>query len=316
MATVALTANTNVSALTLANDDTIDLAGFQLNFDVQPTVTGIQVITPGTAGTCVFPVACVIPTWSFTAGTGVLISILPANCEIGSVTGGSASNATGVLTNSGLISGTVTGGAVGNAAGVNNNFLGTISGNVVGGSATSAHGVNANNSLITGDVMAGSAGSAAGVSTNNRTITGSVTGGAVSFAFAVGVNAGTITGPVTGGSAANASGVSTNNGTILGVVTGGSSSAARGVATNNANCIGGLVDGIANAVFNWSGLIFFVDGPNSLVNFPASIQTLYSLFGPLNPASVVDPGTTVIVLTEGGTAGFTGIEGISRSLGT
>jgi hypothetical protein len=167
MATITLTANTNVSALTLASDDTIDLAGFVLTFDVQPTATGIQVTSPGTNGTCVFPVACVIPTWDFFAGaTGSagMIQTLPANCEIGSITGGPIANNRGIANNNGTV-------------GVSN-----------GGADSTAHGVATNNGTI-GAANGGSGAFATGASTNNGTIH-RANGGSFSTAHGVRFNNG------------------------------------------------------------------------------------------------------------------------------
>jgi hypothetical protein len=148
MATVTLTANTDVSALTLANDDTIDLAGFVLTFDVQPTVTGIQVTTPGTAGTCMFPVDCVIPTWDFFGGSNTsagMINTLPTFAEIGSITGGTASNSRGVSQNNGII-GLAIGGSGGAAHGCTVN-TGTIR-TANGGIGANAAGIDFNHGSV------------------------------------------------------------------------------------------------------------------------------------------------------------------------
>jgi hypothetical protein len=163
MATITLASDTNVSALSLANNDTIDLAGFVLTFDAQPAVTGIQVTSPGTVGTVVFPVACLIPTWDFFAGTTTMILTLPADCEIGSVTGGTLTNRRGIATNNGVV-GTAIGGAGPTAAGIltNNGVVGTA----IGGAGTGAIGISTNNGTVIRSV--GGAGTGAnGISTNS-----------------------------------------------------------------------------------------------------------------------------------------------------
>jgi hypothetical protein len=329
MATITLVANTNVSALTLANGDTIDLAGFQLNFDVQPTATGIQVITPGTAGTCAFPVACVIPTWSFTAGTGTLIATLPANCEIGSVTGGTGLNADGINTNNGTVSVSVTGGSGNAAMGVRTNNS-TISGTVTGGTNTNAFGVNTNsttgvisgnvspggnfgvsvnNGLISGNCNVGVSGGLCVVTNNNR-ITGNVTAGSTSGA-AIQVNNGEISGTLTAGGGASAHGCVTNNGTILNAI-GGTNATAHGVNTNNGLVLG-FDDNTAFAVNVWNGRRAFVLGPQAEGRIPNNIKTIYSL-GALSGSATIAGDATVITLSEGtgGSPGFTGIGRLRR----
>jgi hypothetical protein len=188
MATITLTGNTNVSALSLANNDTIDLAGFVLTFNAQPAVTGIQVTTPGTAGTCVFSVTCVIPTWGFFAGTVALISSLPVGCSIGSATGGTGAFSRGVVTNEGEV-GVATGGSGGNSQGVatNNAKVGVA----IGGTGTNVSGVAINNGTIETATGAGGGGTH-GVQSNNGTVV-----------------------TANGGSSVSSRGVSANNGTVL-----------------------------------------------------------------------------------------------------
>jgi hypothetical protein len=292
MATITLTANTNVSALSLANDDTIDLAGFQLNFDVQPTATGIQVITPGAAGTCVFPVACAIPTWDFFTGTAAnMIATLPANCEIKSISAGSVTNARGVS--------------------INNGIIGTAN----AGSGSTAIAVSTNNGTI-GVANAGSGSTAIAVLVNSIAgFVGVANGGSAGVARGVSENSGRV-GVANGGSNATAYGVWTNTGSIE-TANGGSVSGASGVLEQNGICLRAF-DATAPAVGNTRGDLKFVIGPDfqSAINNPAgTVKTIYSL-GAL--AATIPAGATVITLSEGTgcTAGFTGIEGISRSLGT
>jgi hypothetical protein len=330
MATITLTANTDVSALSLANDDTIDLAGFVLTFDVQPTVTGIQVTTPGTNGTCVFPVACVIPTWDFFGGSNTLpgmIDTLPANCEIGTITGGAGANSRGVSTNDGIIGSAFAGSGLQSHAVLTNN--GTVT-SVVGGLGSNANGIITNNGTVTTS-EGGAVGR--GINTNNGTVT-TANGSATSTAEGINLNNGTVHTSNAGGSTGcngtlenrgivyvsnggafgNANGVVTNNGTVL-VANGGTISTARGVATNNGLCLR-LTDNTGPGVFAWRGAACFVEGPFIDGIIPDNLKTIYSL-GPLSESATIAGDATVITLSEGtGTAGFTGIRAISRRLGT
>lgn len=188
MATITLTGNTNVSALTIANGDTIDLAGFALTLNVQPTATTISVVSPGTAGTVSFSGAWVIPTWSFTAGTVRMIETLPAGASIGTATGGTATNAQAVGTNSGSIL------------------------SCVGGTGTNTFGCSLNGSGATIGTSRGGVG-ASGVNSNLGYI--DVSTGSLTNAFhGCGGNSGTV-GKAVGGSVANAFGVSESPGIVL-----------------------------------------------------------------------------------------------------
>lgn len=143
-----LIADTNLSSLTLANGDSIALAGWQLTIDNLPTATGIDVSTVGTAGKVAFSgtgVDAQLPTWSFTAGTGPLISLVPSGVWIGTVNGGSASAAYGVNSNTGTVT-TANGGSVNGAYGVKNN-TGTVT-TANGSSASDAYGVKNNYCLV------------------------------------------------------------------------------------------------------------------------------------------------------------------------
>ena len=309
MATITLAANTNVSALSLANDDTIDLAGFVLTFDVQPTVTGIQVTTPGTAGTCVFPVACVIPTWDFFAGAGVLIATLPANCEIGNATGGSTTSARGISTNNGVV-GTSQGGAGGLSHGVFTNN-GTVD-VAVGSDSTGSHGVFTNNGIVN-TANGGAAGSAVGVMINNRTV-GTANGGTSGAGSnnGVGTNNGAVT-VANGGIGNNANGINTNNGTCV-TANGGQSSLSRGIRFNNGVCLRAF-DDVERAIFESSGDYKVVIGPDfrtTIVNPAGNMTTIYSV-GKLSDLATIPPEIEVVELSGG--AAFSGI-GRTRRLGT
>ena len=187
MATHTLVANTNSSALTLADGDTIELAGYQLTIDAEPTATGITVQTPATAGTVTISGGYDLSTWSFTAGTTILISTVPSGCVVGTVTGGSANNARGVSTNNGTVT-TATGGSANGAHGVANNYS-TIT-TATGGSASGTSGVNSNWSTIT-TATGGSASTAYGVNVNFSSVT-TATGGSASTAYGVSVNHSTV----------------------------------------------------------------------------------------------------------------------------
>jgi hypothetical protein len=311
MATVTLTANTDVSALSLANDDTIDLAGFVLTFDVQPTVTGIQVTTPGTDGRCVFPVACVIPTWDFFGGsntTAGMIGTLPATCEIGSITGGELTSSHGVNTNAGIV-GTANGGTGGNTMGVltNNGHVETCNGR----EATSARGVFTNNGTV-GTANGGTGGNTHGVSDNNGTV-GRAKAGSGGASHGVNQNF-RLVAEAEGSDLDNAKGVNSNFGTVV-LARGGLINTGSGIQNNHGLCFR-LEDSTGPGVFIWNGVTCFVEGPFINGIIPTNIKTIYSL-GPLSENATIAGDATVITLSEGtGTAGFTGIRAISRRLGT
>jgi hypothetical protein len=309
MATITLTANTAYSALTLANNDTIDCAGFVLTLDIQPTHTGISVTTPGTAGTVTISGAWDLSTWSFTAGTTTIITTNPVGCTIGSVTAGSATNARGCVTNNGTI--------------------------VLCTGSPSAYGCNTNSS--TGVITTCVAGGGCGCLTNEGLIT-TLTGNPAAYTFNCQTNHNTIM-SVTGGNLISARGVATNYGTIY-TCTGGSAATAYGCDINYGiihNCIGGSnataygcnqnfaqvlagSDATARAAGSFRGSIKFVNGPDFQTTIVSSdlrydpLETLYTLNGPLSNLAVVPVGVTVIELSEG-TAGFTGLSGVGR-LGT
>ncbi|WP_417744837.1 hypothetical protein [Rosistilla oblonga] len=282
MATHTLVANTNVSALSLANGDTIDLAGYKLTFDVDPAATDVTVETPGTAGTVEFSVDCDLSTWDFIAGTTTLISVVPSGVSIGTVSGGTAAAAHGCGTNNGTI-GTV------NASDVSN-----------------ARGCNVNNGTI-GTVNGGSGGNSRGCGTNNGEI-GTVNGGSGSDARGCADNNGTI-GTVNGGSVAAAYGCSNNNGTI-GTVNGGT--AAQGVQTNNGTILNIRDSDYADAVRVYSGSVLFTNGPTLATTLPSTITTLYHL-GPLTDSAVIPETTTTIELSEGSGGGGAGGIAVSRA---
>lgn len=201
MATITLAANTNVSALSFVDGDTINLAGFTLTLDVNPTQTGVQVITPGTAGKVVLgaPSVFTLADWQFTAGTGVLIAVVAAGKTFGgNVTGGTSASAHGISSMLGTVTGNATGGSGNSAAGIYINY-GEVSGNVTGGSGTSAYGILANEGLVSGNVTGGPGGNSHGISAHRHLVTGKVTGGEVATAFGVYVCMGMTLGEVVDG---------------------------------------------------------------------------------------------------------------------
>jgi hypothetical protein len=275
MATYTLTANSNYSAIkgSLANDDTIDCAGFRLTVDEAPALTGIAVTSPGTAGRMTVNGAYDMSTWSITAGTVPLIDgTFPAGATLGSSTAGSATGAHGITTNAGTV--TTAAGAAVSASGINTNN-GNVT-NATGGSASGAHGVTFNNGTVI-NATGGSAGGAQGANINNGTVENA-----------------------TGGSASNANGVVSNNGTVLSA-TGGSNAGAHGVVTNTA-IVFAAEDATGNGVQNSFSAIKVVDGPNYKSRIITSgtarpVTTVYSI-GTLSSLASVSSGIIVIEVNE------------------
>lgn len=186
MATHTLVANTNSSALTLADDDTIELAGYRLTIDAEPTATGITVQTPAAVGTVVISGAYDLSTWSMTAGHTTLISTVPSGCVIGELVGGSGGVTYGCNTNNGTITSCVGGSGFGSAScEVNRGMITTC----VGGSAFWASGCVTNYGTIT--TCTGGSGFSYGCQFNYATIT-TCTGGSVSGAYGCSTNYATI----------------------------------------------------------------------------------------------------------------------------
>jgi hypothetical protein len=278
MATITLVANTTYSALTVANNDIIALAGFTLTIDAQPAETGISIITPATAGKVVISGGYDLSTWSMTAGTATLVTTIPAGTELGSVTGGSASSSRGADTNNGTIT-TCIGGSGFLAVGCNANNA-TIT-TCTGGSGFLAFGCNANGGTIT-TCTGGSGTSAFGCSNNNATIT-TCTGGSTGGAGGCSINSGTIT-TCTGGSASTAYGCSLNSGTIL-----------------------KAFDDVELAISVSRGDFKLVIGPDfqtTISNPAGDITTIYSI-GTLSGLATIPGGVTVITLSVGAGGGST-----------
>jgi len=128
MATVTLAADTDYSALTVADGDTIELAGYTLAMDAVPTEINVIVQTVGTAGKMTLLGSTDYPLtgWTMTAGSSFLIATVP----IGTTLGGS------------LFSGTVAG-----AYGCSNNYGTIIS--ITSGATYAVYGCNLNYGTIT-----------------------------------------------------------------------------------------------------------------------------------------------------------------------
>jgi hypothetical protein len=314
MATVTLVANTAYSALTVADGDTIELAGYTLDMDVVPTEINVIVQTPGTAGKMTLVTGYTYPLtgWTMTAGTGVLIATVPTGTTLGGeLIGGSASGAYGCHTNHGTIT-DCTGGSASGASGCFFHY-GTIT-TCTAGSAGNAFGCSYNYGTIT-DCTSGSVSNTYGCVYNYGTIT-DCTGGSVSSTYGCGFNYGTIT-TCTAGSASSAYGCINNYGTIT-TSTGGSASGSHGCDINYGtitDCTGGSVSGAYGcrlkygatlnitdntglAVNTWYGSVAFMIGDGIRGTVKSAITNLYTLGEP-HASATIDPGTTVTVLSEG-----------------
>jgi hypothetical protein len=322
MATVTLTGDTNYSALTLANDDTIACAGFILTLDIQPIETGIQVTSVGTNGRVVFSGAWNLPTWDFFAGASTssgMINTLPVGATIKSIRGGSGVLSHGIGTNSGTVI-TCTGGSGGSARGIQtNNGVVTSS---IGGTGNGAHGIDINNAGCTvTTATGGTTGNQKGVNTNNGTVitangggingstgintnNGTVTtanGGTTAGAYGININgySGIVT-TVNGGTGVGGFGIATNNGRVTSVI-GGSSATVYGISTNNGYCLR-LTDSTGRAVLTWNGTMAFVEGAYINGTIPSNIKTIYTL-GTLSELAVIAGDATVITMSEGSGSG-------------
>jgi len=314
MATVTLVANTNYSALTVADGDTIDCAGFQLTINIQPAQTGVFVVSPATAGTVSISGAYDLSTWSFTGGTVTFIATVPIGASLGTVTAGSGTFAHGVGTNNGTIT-TVNGattGSGGQGVQTNNGTVGTAN----GGAVASAFGVTTNNGTVTTS-NGGTASNVIGVSTNNGTIT-TANGGTATGTHGVATNSGTVSnangsgfahgvntnnryvGTANGGAVGH--GVAVNNGSV-GHAIGGLGASAYGILFNNGGLVLRLTANVGMAVSLWNGAIAFVEGPYIDGVIPSNIKTIYSL-GPLSGDATIAGDATVIEMAEGSGGGF------------
>jgi hypothetical protein len=284
MAVITLTANTNYSALSVADGDIIELNGFQLTLDVNPTAQNIIVTAAGNAGTLVLGAPSVFDCvgWTYQAGTTSIIPSIGIDKTLGgiSVTAGSVANARGISILNGVFLGDVIGGSVNNAPGCNQNF-GIIKGHAIGGSVSGAHGIATNNGTTEGNAVGGSASGAYGVNINNGTILGDCVAG-------------------TGGAGRN--GLQNNGGIVLGLAIGSATDNANGINANS-GLVGGIIDNTGKGIETYRGSVLFVGGADVSATIPATVKTIYSLFGPLSGSAIIAPGTEVIELSTGGGGG-------------
>lgn len=298
MTTYTLAANTNVSALTLVDGDTIDCNGFKLSIDVQPTAININVGSPLKNGTVDFTgtgLTANLSTWTFTAGGAIMISSLPAGVTIGNAWGSATAGRVCVGSNFGTILNARGGAyAAGIGHGVNINF-GTITtawGNSFPG--VLAYGVNSN--LGTIGFARGDNGAACNT---NFGIINEAFGGSVSSNSRGIVTNNGVVGTATGGSVFGAVGMLNNNGQVDRAV-GGSIAGAFGVDVNNCQVFR-ATDNACRAVNDWNGTTKFVFGPEfqGAIVFGSvaysHITTLYSI-GTLSPLATIPPGVTVVTL--------------------
>ncbi|TWU15954.1 hypothetical protein [Allorhodopirellula heiligendammensis] len=257
MATVTLAANANYSALTVADGDTIELAGYTLTLDVNPAEMDVTVQTPGAAGKIALgaPLVYDLPGWSLIAGTGHMLPTLAVDKTVGGqwYGGTNGSNSCGVYVCQGTIRGGVTGGPSPGSSGC---YVtqGTIEGDVrpndtVGGS----YGIYASDGVVLGDVYGGSIPNAQGISQNRSVVTGKLVGGSAASSYAIGNNSGSILGPV--------------------------------------------LDGVARAIGYSPGRVLVLNGRDCEGIIPSTVKTIYSILGPINPLAYVTPGTEIIVLS-------------------
>lgn len=294
MAILTINSNSNYSAIkgSLANGDTIRIGtnAVRLTVDEQPLLTNITVDSPGVSGRMTVSGAYDLSTWSVIAGTVALIDgTFPAGATLGSATSGTALGSSCVATNAGRI-------LVSNGSGGQN-----------------AHGVATNNGTV--DLAnAGTFTGSTGVATNNGIVV-SANGGSSVNTFGVGTNNATV-GTVTAGSANNGAGCATNNGTIT-TANGSSVSTAAGVTTNRGSVLRAF-DSVGRGVSEMIGGPKFIIGPDFQCGTTdyRFINKIYSL-GEVSPLANIPLATEVVILSEGtGSAGFTGIRGIHRTLGT
>lgn len=185
------------------------------------------------------------------------------------------------------------------------------------GSATTTganHGVTVNN----GTVMVangGAATSARGVSLNNGKV-GSAIGGGGAQALGVGTNFATV-GDAIGGTGSNAYGVGTNNSCVT-TATAGAGPSAAGVNVNNGICLRAFDNGANVAIIGSFGGPKLIIGPDyqTATTSYSFVEKIYSI-GEVSGLAAIPGGIEIVVLSEGtGSAGFTGIRGTHRTLGT
>lgn len=269
MTTYTLASNTNVSALTLVDGDTIDCNGFELSIDTQPTAINISVTSPLKNGTTKFVTGGMtanLSTWSFLAGFLTMIQTVPAGVTIGSVTAGSIGGRHGVQINYGTIT------------------------NATGGASPLSYGVVNNAGRIVNAMGA----SGAGCSSNTGIVENAIASNAGSAGYGVTTNAGKVL-IATGGAFP---GVGTNNNLVITAI-GGLTSVGFGV-WNNYGQVLGCIDNALSGISDNFGDTKFVSGPDfqGVLSFTSTVlpvTTLYSI-GPLSPLATIPPGVTVVTL--------------------
>ena len=229
MTTHTLVANTALSALSLADGDTIVLSTFTLNMDVVPTAINV-IVGSTTTGKITLLSSTNYPLtgWVMTAGTGPLIASVPTGTTLGgTLKGGTNAAGVGCTTNSGTIT-NVVGGSILNAYGCTTN-AGTITTCTGGTVGSTTYGCSVNNGTITNAL--GSA-TSHGLGTNNATVVNTTGGSGTSIQGTV-INSGTgVITNCTGGSGSSAIGCGTNGGTVTNAY-GGSNTNSHGVGTSN-----------------------------------------------------------------------------------
>lgn len=169
MADITLTANTNYSALSVANGDRILLAGYILTLNANPAQTSVEVTAVGNAGTVALgvPAAYTLTGWILRAGTASLLTNTVSGKSITGCTiyGGSATNINGARYPACAFTDcTIYGGSVGAADGLAGPVGILTNCTIYGGSANNAFGISNPSNLLTGcTAYGGSASGAHGV---------------------------------------------------------------------------------------------------------------------------------------------------------
>lgn len=282
MATITLVADTNYSALSVADGDTINCNGFRLTINQQPAAINIVVNTPAKAGKVTVSGPYDLSTWSFFAGTAIMFdtAAVPVGCIIGSVTGGSSLSAACVVSNEGTILNAY-GGTNVNAHGLSTNLGFATVHNAYGSTSHSAHGVNSNNE--SGVVLCAYGATGNGLNTNNGVV-GLARAGLTGTGDGISTNTGSVD-IAQGGGVIGAQGVLTNNGNV-GEAIEGTVSGAYGISVNNGSVLKATGASFTGAIQGAKNKYLFVIGPEfetPLTNY-TQLETIYS-FGPLHPAT-------------------------------
>lgn len=188
--------------------------------------------------------------------------------------------------------------------------LGSATASATGGTQ---HAIASNNGTVL-VAIGGGAASARGINFNSGKV-GSAVGGSGIQAFGVGTNFATV-GNATGGTGSNANGVNTNNSCVT-TATAGAGPGAAGVNINNGICLRAFDSGASVAITQLIGGPKLIIGPDyqTATTSYSFVEKIYSI-GEVSPLAAI-PGTIeIVLLSEGAGAGFTGIRGTHRTLGT